>query len=94
MESLLERFQTSNIPQAIAITKFPIPEVPMSNWSYFNQLICVLDGSQDFRGYKQWREVNRHVVKGAKATFILVPWMKKKEEDKENSDVKEQSEFL
>jgi len=31
----------------------------------------------DYRGFKQWKEIKRHVLKGAKASFILAPLPKK-----------------
>ena len=32
-----------------------------------------LSGTQDARGYRQWKQVGRHVKKGSKAIYILVP---------------------
>jgi hypothetical protein len=40
-----------------------------------------LSGTADARGYRQWQSANRHVVKGAKAIHILVPFMKKAKDD-------------
>src|SRR5439155_2112033 len=35
--------------------------------------ICLLAGTTDARGYRQWAHVGRHVDKGAKAIRILAP---------------------
>ena len=43
-----------------------------------NQLLMLLAGTDDARGYKQWHEVGRHVKAGAKAFRILGPVMVKK----------------
>ena len=41
-----------------------------------------LSGTADARGFRQWKEVNRHVRKGAKALHILVPQIVRRENDK------------
>ena len=49
------------------------PEKPSSKWSFGNQILMLLAGTADARGYKQWNEVGRYVRKGAKAFRILGP---------------------
>lgn len=49
--------------------------VPCQTWSFNNQLLTMLAGTEDARGYRQWEQVGRHVVKGAKAFSILAPKM-------------------
>ena len=39
-------------------------------------MLCILFGTQDARGIKQWNAVGRKVVKGSKAFDILVPLMR------------------
>lgn len=85
LDKILEAFRTNKIPKAIAITQFPLFEVPMNKWSFLNRLICYIQGSEDFRGFRQWQEVYRFVKKGEKATFILVPLMKKEEKEDETA---------
>jgi hypothetical protein len=85
ISNLLECFKTKNIPQVVAYSKFPIPNIPSSKWSYLNQLIMLVNDSIDCRGFLQWKEINRNVKKGAKAIYILVPYMKNIENDKDNS---------
>lgn len=50
---------------------------PSAYWSLGNQLICLLHGTSDARGFGQWKEVGRHVSKGAKAFYILAPIVRK-----------------
>jgi hypothetical protein len=40
-----------------------------------------LSGTQDGRGFRQWNQVNRYVKKGSKAFHILVPYIKKTEDE-------------
>ena len=62
---------------------------PRIKWSPHNRFIVALHGTGDARGYKQWKEVNRYVKKGAKAMYILVPRFKKVEdEDSGNEEQK------
>src|SRR4029079_15040200 len=71
---IVEAFQTGNIPKALA----PIfvrrnDGVPCREWSVGNQLLCILYGTQDARGIKQWNSVGRKVKKGSTCFDILVP---------------------
>src|SRR5476649_1194522 len=74
---IVDAFKTGNIPKALA----PIfvrrkDGVPCRAWSWGNQLLCVLCGTQDARGIKQWNAVGRTVKKGSKCIDILVPLMR------------------
>ncbi len=53
------------------------PQKPSSKWSFGNQLLMLLAGTTDARGFRQWNEVGRSVSKGSKAFFILGPVRKK-----------------
>ena len=46
---------------------------PSDSWSFYNRLLMELSGTQDARGFRQWKEVGRSVKKRAKAFYILVP---------------------
>ncbi|MFH1051030.1 MAG: antirestriction protein [bacterium] len=81
LDNILEQFRTGDIPQAIAHAKFPIPNIPSTKWSLLNQLIMVFSGTADARGFQQWKQVKRNVIKGSKAIHILVPWLKKDDEN-------------
>ena len=82
LQSILTRFETGDIPAAIAIASFPIPNIPCAKWSLLNRIILFCCGTQDARGYRQWLEAKRYVKKGAKAIHILAPRIvKDKEKD-------------
>jgi hypothetical protein len=42
-------------------------------WSWGNQLLVILNGFTDARGFRQWEQVGRKVKKGERAFFILGP---------------------
>jgi hypothetical protein len=46
-------------------------------WSWSNQLLVLLNGYTDARGFQQWQEVGRNVRRGEKAFYILGPITKK-----------------
>lgn len=75
LETILERFKAGDIPQAIAYTLNPIPDIPSSRWSFMNRLIMTLSGTTDARGIRQWNQAGRTIKKGSKAIYILVPWI-------------------
>lgn len=84
LDTILDQFKNSdNIPEAIALITYPTANLPMYKWSLLNRLVCYFTGMTDFRGYRQWEEVKRHVKKGEKATNILVPWIKKDKDGEE-----------
>jgi len=77
--SILEAFRSGNLPQALAPVFIRRQDnVPCREWSWSNQLLCAPPGTADARGYRQWKEVGRHVKKGAKAFPILVPMIGKR----------------
>jgi hypothetical protein len=78
---ILEQFETGDIPEVVSYVMFPIPDIPSARWSLLNRTLMFLAGTADARGYKQWRQVNRQVVKGAKALHILVPYIRKVADD-------------
>jgi hypothetical protein len=77
LQTILDQFKTGDIPKAVAISMFPIPDIPCSKWSLLNRTLVSLSGTMDARGYRQWQQANRFVKKGSKAIYILVPFIKK-----------------
>ncbi|MFC1816438.1 antirestriction protein [Thermodesulfobacteriota bacterium] len=73
---IVGRFQSGDIPEAIAYAMFPFTDVPSANWSLLNRTLMFLSGTMDARGYRQWQKVNRYVKKGSKALYIIVPYIK------------------
>ena len=90
LTNILDCFKNGDIPEAVAKAMFPAVDSPSSRWSLLNRTLAFLSGTADARGYHQWQAVNRHVVKGAKAIHILVPYIKKADE----GDDQEQSKTL
>jgi len=86
LNSILSAFESGDIPDAVAIASFPIPEIPSMNWSFTNRTIQFLSGTADARGYRQWLEVGRHVKKGTRAIHILVPCFKKIKNDEDGEE--------
>jgi hypothetical protein len=78
LQTILDQFKTGDIPKAVANAMFPIPDIPCSKWSLLNRTLVFLSGTMDARGYRQWQQVNRYVKKASKAIFILVPFIKKR----------------
>lgn len=74
-DAILAAFESpSQLPKALA----PIfinrkDDTPCRKWSFSNQLLAVIFGAGDARGFRQWQEVSRHVVKGGRGFPILVP---------------------
>ncbi len=75
-ESILDVFQKPETLQRALADVFisrADSDRPMYRWSWRNQLIAVMCGTTDARGFKQWQEVGRNVKKGTKAIWILAP---------------------
>ncbi len=86
LDTILEKFKTGDIPEAVAFSMLPVPDdLPSAKWSLLNRMVMFLSGTHDGRGYRQWNKANRNVKKGSKAFHILVPYFKKLE-DKETGE--------
>ena len=81
VKQIITSFKRGDIPEAIAYSMFPISKIPSSKWSLLNRTIMFLAGTQDARGYRQWKETGRYVKKGSKAFYILVPCIVKTENE-------------
>ena len=76
-EKIVEAFKTGNLPKALAPVFVQRKDgVPCRTWSWGNQLLCVLNGTHDARGIKQWNAVGRKIKKGSKCFDIHVPLMR------------------
>lgn len=80
---LLDMFESGRMPEAIAETviRRSQSDAPSAQWSLGNQLIMLMSGTADARGFRQWQEVNRSVSKGSKALYILSPMARKFEDE-------------
>src|ERR1035441_4019808 len=88
-QSIVRAFEdANNLPKPLAqIFIHRKDAAHFAKWSWGNQLLVILRGFSDARGFNQWREVGRWVRKGEKALFILGP-VKKKITDKETGEEK------
>jgi len=73
LDKIIQLFSSAQLPDLCAKALIAAPEKPSSSWSMGNQLLMLLAGTSDARGYKQWQEVGRHVKQGSKALRILGP---------------------
>ena len=82
LEKLVGVFESGELVNIIA--KRPVfnsdnqSEKPSDKWSISNQIIQIISGTDDARGYKQWQKVGRQVQKGAKAIYIIAPMTRKR----------------
>ena len=85
--SLLEMWQTGNMPQAVSraiIARQHDKEnlIPSNRWSLGNRILMWAIGkTEDARGFRQWEQSGRKVKKGAKAFYILGPMTRKVENE-------------
>jgi antirestriction protein ArdC len=86
VSSIIASFERGDIPEAIAYSMFPIPNIPSAKWSLLNRTLMFLAGTQDARGFRQWKQVGRYVKKGSKSFRILVPCIVKTENE-ENGEI-------
>ena len=88
-QSIVRAFEDANsLPKPLAQIFIRRKDAShFSKWSWGNQLLVILRGFTDARGFQQWRDVGRWVKKGEKAFYILGP-IKKKIIDKETSEEK------
>jgi hypothetical protein len=87
LKEVIDRFMSGDIPEAIALSMFPIPNIPAAKWSLLNRTLMFLAGSEDARGIKQWNTAGRRVKRGVRAFRIFAPRFSKKE-DKESREEK------
>jgi antirestriction protein ArdC len=79
LESIVQRFKEGDIPEAIAYSMFPIPNIPASRWSLLNRTLMAFANTSDARGFNQWKQAKRYVKKGSQSFTILAPRFAKKQ---------------
>lgn len=84
LQQILEAFSSGKIPEAIALSLFPLADTPSRKWSLLNRTIIALAGTADARGFQQWKKVGRRVKKGGKAIYIFAPKMIKEKEESDH----------
>ena len=73
---IIEMFKSGELPPTVARTVIKQNErnmIPSDNWSLGNQILMLIQGTEDARGFRQWQEAGRSVKKGVKAIYILAP---------------------
>lgn len=76
LDKILAAFASGDVEGALvkAITpRHPDDVRPCDAWSFRNRVIVALNGATDARGFRQWQDAGRHVVKGSRAFHILAP---------------------
>lgn len=75
--------EPENLPRALVpVFIHRKDDVPCRRWSWSNQLLTAIAGTQDARGFRQWGQVDRHVKKGSRAFHILAPCVKEIENER------------
>ena len=46
-------------------------------WSFLNRLLMYCNNTEDARGFNQWKQAGRYIIKGSHAFYILAPMFKK-----------------
>jgi antirestriction protein ArdC len=91
---LLALWESGEMPAAIATLTIrrQAGERPCDSWSLGNRLLVLIAGTQDARGFRQWEQAGRHVVRGAGAIHILGPIARKvKGEDADSGEPTERT---
>lgn len=75
LAGLLNLFESGQAPAAItkSVIEARTSDRPAAKWSIGNRMILAIAGTEDARGFNQWKEVGRYVKKGAHAVYILAP---------------------
>ena len=78
-QKILRAFEdTNSLPKPLAQIFIRCKDTPhCRKWSWCNQLLVILNGYTDARGYRQWEQVGRQVKMGERAFYILGPVTKK-----------------
>jgi hypothetical protein len=73
LEKIIDLFSKNELPALMKKAYLENVGKPCEAWSLGNQLLMLLSGTGDARGFNQWIKVGRHVKKGSKAIYILAP---------------------
>ena len=91
IEKIIGIFASGQIPEAIAHSVIPMPDIPSAKWKGLRNRLLVfihtaMEGkSMDCRTFKQWKEVGRYPTGKGTGFYLWRPDIrKKKEEGKED----------
>jgi hypothetical protein len=82
MDLLLKIFDEDKLEKVAHAVFRGGDNIPSDKWSFFNRIIMFMHDTEDARGFKQWHEAGRYVMKGSKAFYILGPVFKKITDEK------------
>ena len=78
MDTLLRMFDEENLEKvARAVFRGEGSSIPADKWSFLNRILMYLHNTEDARGFRQWQQVGRYVMKGSKAFYIIGPVTRK-----------------
>lgn len=83
LDRVIEQFKAGDLSPIVDVVRIERdPSAPSTAWTFRNQVLAYAQTrTLDCRGYRQWQEVDRQVVKGALAAFIFAPRMITKEDE-------------
>lgn len=85
LKKVVDKFMTGDLSPIVEVVTFRLEKsevFPASLWTMTNQVLAFMQsGDLDCRGFRQWQEVGRQVKKGARASYILGPIVKKDEDN-------------
>lgn len=94
LEKLADDFGTKKFTDTFAMSYIKAPSGPSDKWSRSNRVLMLIQGTNDARGYRQWKLIGRHVKKDAKAIHILAPRMITRPAKKDSSDDEEPEKII
>ncbi len=87
LQGIIARFKNGDIPKAVAISTFPVPNIPAVKWSLFDRTLMFIADTGDAGGYRQWQAVGRYVQKEAKAFTVRPHALLKRQKKSQNEMV-------
>ena len=77
LNQVIEKMKAGDLSPVVEIIQYPPPEgIPAQAWTLPNRFMAYMQtGCLDCRGFRQWQQAGRQVIKGSKAAYILGPRM-------------------
>lgn len=87
VDGVIRRFETGDLSPIVNYIRIKRAVgdtgLPSDSWSFGNQILAFLStGSEDARGFNQWKAVGRKVKKGARAGYIFIPCSRTVEDER------------
>ena len=93
---LLQMFESGNFPEIAkrSILTRAYGKQPCAKWSIGNFILMLVQGTNDARGFQQWKAVGRSVKKGAHSLHIFAPLTYSKTEINNKTGEEERKTFI